>query len=256
MPYARRLVVTCDDFGYHPTINEAIIEILARGVVRSVSIMPAAPHFEDAVGRLRAAGLHRAGVHLTLGSEYRRLPMTPLSPRALVGSLVDDSGRFPSDVAAHRGRLVPEDVAIELRAQIERVRQTGLHLTHLDGHMFCYEAEVGGAALLEVAEALAHAYRLPLRRRSPPADPAPGVHMLWKEIADVEDRCAYYADFLAEFRGPLAELIIHPGKDLASMREFSTTGERRLADYRFFSGDQFHELVRAHDIAVVGWGDP
>ena len=255
MPHPRRLVVTCDDLGYHPTINEAIIEILARGVVQSVSIMPAAPHFENAVGRLRAAGLDRAGVHLTLGSEYPRLPMTPLSPRALVASLVDADGRFPRDVAAHRQHFVPEQVAIELRAQIERVRRTGLHLTHLDGHMFCYEAEVGGAALLEVAEALAHAYRLPLRRRSPAAGPAPAVHVLWEHADDIERRCAYYAAFLAEFRGPLAELIIHPGKDLASMREFSHSGERRLADYRFFSGERFRELVRAHDIAVVGWGD-
>lgn len=255
MPHPRRLLVTCDDLGYHPTINEAIVEILARGVVRSTSLMPAAPHFADAVGRLRAAGLDRAGVHLTLGSEYPRLPMSPLSPRALVGSLVDADGRFPRDVAAHRRHFAPAEVAIELRAQIERVRQTGLHLTHLDGHMFCYETEVGGAALLEVAEALARAYRLPLRRRAPAADPVPAVHMLWAHADDIERRCAYYADFLAEFRGPLAELIIHPGKDLASMREFSRTGERRLADYHFFSGDSFHELVRAHDIAIVGWGD-
>ena len=170
--------------------------------------------------------------------------MTPLSPRAAVASLVDADGRFPRDLAAHRLHFVAEEVAIELRAQIERVRQTGLHLTHLDGHMFCYEPEVGGAPILAVAEALARAHRLPLRRRSPPADPAPAVHMLWKQITDLEGRCAYYARFLAEFRGPLAELIIHPGKDLASLREFSDTGERRLADYRFFISDQFHDLVR------------
>lgn len=254
MADARQLLVTCDDLGYHPTINEAIVEILARGLVRSASLMPAAPHFDDALRRLAAAGLTAVGVHLTIGSEYPQLPMVPLSPRQLVESLVDGSGRFPRDVSAHRERIVGEQVALEFRAQIERARRTGLQLTHLDGHMFCYEPEVGGPAALEVALDLSRAYRLPLRRRSPqPGMPAP--RMLWREILDESARRAYYAAFLASYRDSLTELIIHPGKDLEAMRQFSATGERRRADYRFFSSDSFHDLVRAHDIRIVGWAD-
>src|SRR3954462_8677732 len=91
----RRLVITCDDLGYHPTFNEAVVEILSRGIVRAASLMPAAPYFDDAVARLRAAGVTAVGVHLTLNSEYSRLPILPLSPRAQVDSLVEPDGRFP-----------------------------------------------------------------------------------------------------------------------------------------------------------------
>ena len=255
MSGARDLLVTCDDLGYHPTLNEAIVEILSRGLVRAASLMAAAPHCDDALRRLRAAGLTRVGVHLTLGSEYPALPITPLAPRSQVASLVERDGRFPRDLSTCRDRLVATEVAVELRAQIERVRRAGLQITHLDGHMFCYEPEVGGPRALAVAEALAGDYHLPLRRRSPAPGAVPAVHMLWREARDVEQRCAHYTTFLETFRGPLTELVIHPGKNLDAMRQFSATGERRLADYLFFSGDRFAGLVRSHDIRIVGHGD-
>lgn len=250
MTHPRRLLITCDDLGYHPTISEAIIDILARGVVRSASIMPAAPYFDEALARLRAIGREEVGVHLTLNSEYRALPIVPLSPRAQVASLVEADGRFPREVRTRP--LAPAHVAIELRAQIERARRSGLRLTHLDGHMFCYDAALAGPQVLTVVEALARDYRLPLRRRDGAAG-SPAVHMLWRGAEDVAERHAYYARFLETFAGPLTELIIHPGKDLAVMESFSRTAARRLADYTFFTGDAFERLIAQRRIRVVGW---
>lgn len=251
---ATPLLITCDDLGYHPTINAAIVEILTQGIVRSASLMPVGPHFDDAVQRLRAAGLSQVGVHLTLGSEYARLPITPLSPPERVASLVDAAGRFHRDLSAHRDAVRGDEVELELRAQLARARATGLRLTHLDGHMFCYEPEVGGTAALTVATALAAEQGLPMRRRKP-GEGRPPVHMLWAEHDDLAARCAHYADFLSAYRGPLTELIIHPGRDLAAMRAFSHTAERRVADYRFFTGTDFPALLRAHAVEVVGWAD-
>ena len=251
---AAPLLVTCDDLGYHPAINAAIVEILAQGIVRSASLMPAGPHFDDAVDRLRAAGLSQVGVHLALGSEYARLPIAPLSPPDRVASLVDTEGRFHRDLSVHRDGVRHDEVEVELRAQLDRARRTGLRLTHLDGHMFCYEPEVGGPAALAAATALADEHRLPMRRRLPGAG-RPAVHMLWAEHNDIEARCAHYAAFLSAYRGPLAELIIHPGRDLAAMQAFSSTAQRRLADYQFFAGDDFPALLRARDIEVIGWAE-
>jgi len=251
---AAPLLVTCDDLGYHPAINAAIVEILAQGIVRSASLMPVGPHFDDAVDRLHAAGLTQVGVHLTLGSEYTRLPIAPLTPPQRVASLVDAAGRFHRDLSVHRDGVRRDEVEVELRAQFERARRTGLRLTHLDGHMFCYEPEVGGPAALTVASALADEQGLPMRRRRP-GDGQPPVHMLWAEHNDVAARHAHYGAFLSAYRGPLTELIIHPGRDLAAMQAFSHTAERRFADYQFFAGSDFPALLRAHDIEVIGWAD-
>ena len=251
---AAPLLITCDDLGYHPAINAAIVEILAQGIVRSASLMPAGPHFDDAVERLGAAGLSQIGVHLTLGSEYVRLPIAPLSSPQRVASLVDAAGHFHSDLSVHRDGVRRDEVEVELRAQLERARRTGLQLTHLDGHMFCYEPEVGGAATLAVATALADEQGLPMRRRRP-GDNRPLVHMLWAEHNDVAARYAHYTAFLSAYCGPLTELIIHPGRNLEAMQAFSHTAERRLADYQFFAGDDFPALLHAHDIEVIGWAD-
>lgn len=254
----RRLLITCDDLGYHPTINRAIVEILATGTIRAASIMPAAPHFDDALRRLGAAGIDAVGVHLTIGSEYSRLPIRPISEPHRVASLVQTDGRFFRDIAAVSERIDPRHAALELRSQIERARDSGLRLTHLDGHMFCYEPDVGGPALLAVAEALSDEYALPLRRRAAPGRaPAavPATYMRWQRGDSLSERIAFYATLLSSYDAPLAELIIHPATDGAAMAAFSKTGEYRLADYEFFRSSTFAHLVRRHGIEVVGRDD-
>jgi predicted glycoside hydrolase/deacetylase ChbG (UPF0249 family) len=250
-----RLVITCDDLGYHPTINEAIVDVLSDGIVRSASIMSAAPHFDDAVRRLAAAGIDRVGLHLTLAAEYRRLPIRPVSDARAVASLVDAAGRFHRDLAAARDRFVLAEVDVELCAQIERARRAGLCVTHLDGHLFWYEPEVGGPRLLAVAEEVARRYGLPLRRRSAPRGGAGApTYMFWSPSTTAE-RFRSYAAFFASYAAPLAELIIHPGKDLTALATFSSTGERRVADYRYFRSGAFRDAVHARDLRVVGWAD-
>ncbi len=251
----RRLVINCDDLGYHPTINEAIIEILAQGPIRSASIMPTAPYFHDALQRLGAAGVDRAGVHLAIAAEYPRLPLTPVSDPRRVASLVDGDGHLLPLATIARG-AVPEHVAEEFHNQIERVRAAGLRITHLDGHMFCYEADEGGPRLLEIAETLADTYRVPLRCRSATrCRSIPRTYMFWSQADTVEQRERLYAEFFAAYDDTLSELIIHPGKHLPSLHEFSRSGTRRLADYLYFRSAAFHDIVRRRDIRVIAWDE-
>jgi predicted glycoside hydrolase/deacetylase ChbG (UPF0249 family) len=73
------------------------------------------------------------GVHLAL-TQTR-----PLSPPEHIPSLVTKSGCFLPDwrnfLARYlRGAVRRRDIETELRAQIERVRQAGLDVSHLDSH--------------------------------------------------------------------------------------------------------------------------
>jgi len=254
MACARRLLINCDDLGYHPTFNEAIVEILLQGVVRSASIMPAAPYFDDACSRLATAGITGVGVHLTISSEYPRLPIRPLSDPRRISSLVTEEGRFFGDIAAVRDRILPEQVAEEFRNQIDRACAAGLRVTHLDGHMFCYEPDVGGVRLLEVAEAVAAEYGVPLRIRSQSqARSMLRTHMFWKGADETTARFELYRDFFLSYDESLSELIIHPGKDLSPMQEFCATAVRRQADYLFFRDEPFYDLVRSRGIRVITW---
>src|SRR5213082_720061 len=131
MTDAPRLVVNADDFGLSAGVNRGILEAYAAGVVSSVSVLVNAPGWTDAVQRLCdlgpgiGVGLH---VNLTMGR-----------PVSWGGGLCDArSGCFhslPALVArALAGRLDPGDVAIECAAQLARLRNAGLVVTHLDSH--------------------------------------------------------------------------------------------------------------------------
>ncbi len=106
----RRILINCDDLGYHPTINQAIVEILSQGVIRSASIMAVAPYYDDAVEKLKSAGISKIGVHLTLNSEYQALSFGPLSSAK---SLINERGFFYPDIQEVREQAQIEDVALD-----------------------------------------------------------------------------------------------------------------------------------------------
>src|SRR5213078_4703951 len=135
MTDAPRLVVNADDFGLSTGVNRGILEAHAAGVVSSVSVLVNTPGWTDALRRLRDLGPPPApglgvGLHLNL---------TMGRPVSWGGSLSDArTGRFHTLRAlvarACAGRLDPGDVAIECAAQLARLRNAGLVVTHLDSH--------------------------------------------------------------------------------------------------------------------------
>jgi predicted glycoside hydrolase/deacetylase ChbG (UPF0249 family) len=99
-------------------MTEGAIRAHREGIVTACSLVANGAAFDDAVGRLRELPSLEVGVHLTLVEE-----------RSLTGMV------FPKSYA--KFVLARKDFAAierELRAQIERVRATGLRVTHLNGH--------------------------------------------------------------------------------------------------------------------------
>lgn len=251
-----KILINADDLGYHETFNEAIVEILEQGLVRSASIMAPGPSFDDAVQRLRIAGITDVGVHLTLSSEYLLLPVRPVSSAEIVPSLINDRGCFFRSINDVRDSLEQTEVRKELQAQIDKVLGAGFTISHLDGHMFFYEIDQGGSDLLATAESLADQCGFFLRcrsgsRRAPFAE----HHMLWDEEKTFAGRLKYYEAFFRGYDSPVCELIVHPGKDIEAMRGFSFTGQRRRADHRFFSSALFSDIVSQRNIQVIGWSE-
>jgi predicted glycoside hydrolase/deacetylase ChbG (UPF0249 family) len=119
---ARTLIVTADDVGLHPGMTAGAIRAHREGIVTACSIVANGIAFDDAVSRLREIPTLEVGVHLTLVEER---PLTAI--------------RFPkkytSFLPLYLARAISlRDIERELRAQIERVRNAGLRVTHLNGH--------------------------------------------------------------------------------------------------------------------------
>jgi hopanoid biosynthesis associated protein HpnK len=163
-----RLIINADDFGLCAEVNRGVAEAFDHGLVTSASLLPTGEAFAEAVELARARPALDLGIHLAL-TQTR-----PVSPPDTIPSLVDSDGRFPPDWRAFLRRYLTRSVRMaeverELRAQIELVKATGLHFSHLDGHQHLHVLP----GMLLIVSRLAREYgvgalRYPTQKRGSP----------------------------------------------------------------------------------------
>jgi predicted glycoside hydrolase/deacetylase ChbG (UPF0249 family) len=130
---APRLIVNADDFGITEAVNRGIVAAFDRGIVTSTSLMATGAAFDHAVDLARRRPGLSVGIHLVL-TEHR-----PLIGARAAASLVGPDGRFPAHVTRLlalqlRGRISLAEARLELDAQLQRVRDAGVTVSHIDGH--------------------------------------------------------------------------------------------------------------------------
>jgi predicted glycoside hydrolase/deacetylase ChbG (UPF0249 family) len=122
--------------------------------------------FEHAVSMSHRTPSLDVGVHVTLTGER------PLLPAAEVRSLIDEEGRFPDHATAFGkryllGRIRPEEVRREIEAQLKRVRDAGIKISHVDSHQHVHMFPMVFAILLDlIKEYGIPAVRIPRERLS------------------------------------------------------------------------------------------
>ncbi len=129
----KQLIINADDLGLSKGTNIGIVNALQRGLVSSTSLMACGSEFDHAVSLLRQAGINGVGVHLTLDEEK------PVSAPAEISSITTVAGRFMDRGVLLKKLLFSnqinlEHVALEFRAQIRKIMDAGMTITHLDGH--------------------------------------------------------------------------------------------------------------------------
>jgi predicted glycoside hydrolase/deacetylase ChbG (UPF0249 family) len=123
------LIVNADDLGWTEGVNRGIAEAHRHGIVTSASLLANGCAIKLA---LTTPGLG-VGVHLNLSDG------PPVADPEAVTSLVNDKGELaggPESLLlrlARRG-VAPDEVEMEWDAQIQKVRETGVRPTHVDGH--------------------------------------------------------------------------------------------------------------------------
>lgn len=130
----KQLIITSDDFGLSPGVNAAVEKGWRDGLLTCASIMPGGAAFDDAVAiALRNPGL-QVGLHLTL------LQGQSVLPQAQIPDLVNEAGAFSDNPLAAGMRYffdkgLYKQLLQEIQAQIERVADSGIPLSHVDGHL-------------------------------------------------------------------------------------------------------------------------
>jgi chitin disaccharide deacetylase len=129
----KRLIVCADDFGLDIAVNEAVEEAHRHGILSSASLMVAGPAAADAVERARRLPALRIGLHLVL------VDGRPVLPRSEILQLVCSDGEFDRNMARAGVRFfflpgIRRQLAMEIQAQFEAFRATGLRLDHVNAH--------------------------------------------------------------------------------------------------------------------------
>lgn len=271
-PY-RAIIFNADDFGLSRKLNAGIIQAHRYGVVRSASLMSAAPAFADAVDLAREHTELDLGIHLALTT------VRPVLPAGEVDSLVDRDGRFPRLgrwlVRLVFGALESGDIREELAAQVERALATGLYFTHLDSHHHVHLFPPVNSVVAE----LARSYGIPFVRRIARRHPRSGIGPVTAlkrgllRRADTRAESVYaglervnsvrvppphspacWHRFLCSLPGGVIEAICHPGLCDPGLAELDPLVEGREAELRWLMSPRLVRLLDDAHLELTSFG--
>ena len=128
----RRLLINADDFGLTPGINRAIAELHDAGCLLSTTLMANGAAFADAIALATARPALAVGCHIVLTDGV------PVLPAKEIPSLVQGANfrpRLGSFIASLiLGRLNEAEIEREATAQIRKLQDAGIRVSHIDSH--------------------------------------------------------------------------------------------------------------------------
>lgn len=262
MDNTRRLVIHHDDLGGSHSANLAFVELMDLGVVTCGSVMVPGPWFTEVADLARKRPDLDIGVHLTLTSEFPWFRWRPLTGGT---SLVDDTGYFWPDIAGAR-TADPEEVHIELRAQILSALDAGIDVTHLDSHM----GTVWQPEFLDIYVSLGEEFDLPIvlaedvDQMSAPYDDLTSIfgrlrarknpifkRFLTTPFGNMSPDLADYKQILSRAEEGLNWCGFHfaaPG----DIDVVTTDADTRIAEYEVFTSCEMRAYLESEDIELVG----
>jgi chitin disaccharide deacetylase len=130
----KRLIVNADDFGLTRGVNRAIAACHQHGIVSSATLMATGACFEEAVELAEKMPRLSVGCHIVLVDGEPLLP--PDEVRSL---LAPGTHRFYHSIgevlrAVALGRFKAEEVEAEAGAQLARLQDAGVRVSHFDAH--------------------------------------------------------------------------------------------------------------------------
>ena len=132
---ARVLILHVDDAGMSFSSNAGAEKALTEGASTSVSVMMPCSWVPGFVEFLKSHPQIDAGLHLTLTSEWDAYRWGPLSGRKAVPGLADTAGYLWPSVEEAVQHASPDEVEMEMTAQLAKARSMGFEPTHMDTHM-------------------------------------------------------------------------------------------------------------------------
>jgi len=266
---ARLLVIHADDLGMNHSVNRATFEALEKGWITSASILVPCPWFPEVARWAKEHPTADLGIHLALTSEWTDLRWGPVSGIGRVPSLVDAHGYFPLDTPdVDRNAKMPE-VEFELHSQIDRAKNAGIPLSHLDMHM---AGMVSSPDLFGVYRKLRDEYKLPIlleptgTHGSPQGVTVPADEATIQRVVTMEpgvppkDWMDWYKRQLTPLAPGIYQLIVHLAYDDEEMQgatwDHPDWGSAwRQRDFDMVKSAEFRQFLKEQGFVLVTWKD-
>ncbi|MGF1637103.1 MAG: polysaccharide deacetylase family protein [Cyclobacteriaceae bacterium] len=158
-PADKRIIIYhADDFGMCEEANAAIIKLFENNDIQSAASMAPCPAYAESIEWAKANPNYDIGIHLTLTNEWKSHNWGTVANPSDVPSLLNPEGNMWKRVEEVVANASPEEVEIELRAQIEKTIAMGYRPSHMDTHMGTL---FGSNDFTEIFFKLAEEYRIP-----------------------------------------------------------------------------------------------
>lgn len=272
------LIPHADDVGMSHSVNKATIQALEVGIVTSGSIMVPCPWFPEIAAYCRERPEADLGLHLTLTSEWKYYRWGPVASRDKVPSLLDEDGFLWRSEQQVREHAKPEEVEIELRAQIERAIKFGVKPTHLDTHMGTVFVD---PQFFEIYCRLGKEYNIPPMLPSLTPEVIEKIKERGIELSEgmveilqesgflfidrlvtgggagrtFEEKKASYHATLRNLEPGVTQIILHLAMDDDEIRNITSNYMSRYNDYRIFTDPETRQLIDELQIKLIGWRD-
>ena len=274
---SKYLIINADDFGYNQEQNEAIKELLEKGLITSTCVMSVAPCAKDAVNFAGEKNFP-VGVHFTLNSDDDRNIWHSLTGANSLGA-----NGLPTDQKDLAFKAKRKDVRNELEAQYKFIVEKGALVDHADSHCGTLYGINGRRFFLDAFD-FCSTYNLPFRfpktegfierqfgRKVPDfilklqnaivkAGEKRGVTMLddlvsdprsMKEIKNYESLREYYLNRVDNCIEGVTEIFLHPSLPNEKM---GVEWEKRVLEYELLKSGDLPARAKEKNIQVVSWG--
>jgi predicted glycoside hydrolase/deacetylase ChbG (UPF0249 family) len=258
------LIIHADDFGMCHSVNLATIAAFESGGISSASIMVPCPWFSEAARFIMKHPQYDVGVHITLTSEWPAYRWGPVLKTRINSPLVDEMGYFlpRSDMLP----TSPEEIEVEIIAQVELAKRNGVNPSHLDCHMFA----LARPHLIGTYVRMAKRFNLPClidsywhsiasSHSQHSTNSGVIVDAVYQAIGvEVDELEHFYLRALNNMKPGLNQLIVHPGLDDAELRGIA--GHRgafgaswRQRDLEVLNSGTFASGLAKNHIQIINW---
>ncbi len=277
---AKLLIVHADDLGTFHAVNKAFIQAQEAGIITSASINAPGQAFDEVATYCRQHPEVDVGVHLTLSSEFKKSRMGSVAPREKVRSLIDDDGFFRSWIPSN---AKIDEVALEMRAQIQKVIDAGITPSHVDTHM---GTAFASPAVIRVYIEVAREFGLPAMVPSPDSTPVkkklPKTFLLqgiagmvygyrvrgmpkldelvldvtWDKERRLSFRRAQFIEAIRNLKPGVTQFIVHPAlndPEMPSYDGWDWFSTNRYQDFLIFTDPEVKQIIEVSGVTLINW---